>query len=211
MLTSACSVSVCRLRSTRHGIVLRMTSGNISIFWAEYVNIRQSRWLPDFFLDLLRAGRPRIRGRFCTFYLAAYCSAGHYFYGSRGLRQSPVRCLGRLRSTCWIFCEMASGRSGCTADTCTAFVYEGFEEVHTFFHAKVDLGSCSHLESGHYFLLLASGSYLFGVPASPEVYMNISMFIVMRGSTVDTSTYVSIRTRLDECSQSFCVLVDVGS
>ena len=65
---------------------------------------------------------------------------GHYFYGFRGLWQSPLRCLGRMRSTCWICWEMVSGRSfafkvllGSTADTCTALVYEGFEEVHTFF------------------------------------------------------------------------------
>ena len=120
-----------------------------------------------------------------------------------GIISTGPEASGSHLSGAWVACGVRAG--------CSALVCEGFEEVHTFFHAKVDLGSCSHLESGHYFLLLASGSYLFGVPASPEVYMKISMFIVMRGSTVDTSTYVSIRTRLDECSQSFCVLVDVGS
>ena len=69
-----------RLRSARHGIVLGVISGIISVFLAAlfdsgYMNIRQTSWLAEFFCTFLGAGGLRIRGRLCT------SKFGHDFHG----------------------------------------------------------------------------------------------------------------------------------
>ena len=117
---------------------------------------------------------------------------------SAGPEASGSHLSGCLRSPAEYVLDLlgdGSGRSfafeallGSTVDTCSALVYEGFEEVHSSFHGRwtSDAARTSNLDIIS--CLLASDSYLFGVPASPEV-----------GRV------------LDECSQSLYVLVDVGS